>query len=131
MRIFIYSTILLATAFCYAEPISLDRIVMNVVKTDAVGVVNHETVFHFSQQDDVVTADYAGGKILRGFLVGKINEENQLDFSYCQLQVDGKLDNGASHCEVSTNENGKVILTEHFEWASRSDEYGTNVFQEL
>lgn len=104
---------------------------MNVVKTDACGVVNHETIFHFSQNDGVVEAVYAGGKIQRGFLVGRFAKNNQLIFSYCQMQIDGKLDNGTSECEVSRNEDGKILLTEHFEWASRPGEFGTNVFQEI
>ena len=28
----------------------------------------------------------------------------------------GTLDNGVSLCKLSKNENGKIILTEHFEW---------------
>lgn len=47
------------------------------------------------------------------------------------MQIDGKLDNGASCCEVSKNENGKIILIEHFEWASRPGQYRTNLFQEI
>lgn len=124
-------TALFALRFCCAdETISLDEICMNVVKTDACGVVNHETIFHFSQNGDLITANYAGGRIQSGFLVGKITDGNQLAFSYCQIQTDGKLDTGASQCEISRNEEGKIVLIEHFEWASRPGEFGTNIFQE-
>src|SRR6266404_3543973 len=109
-----------------SEPISLDEIKMNVVKTAENGVVNHETIFHFSQKDGIVSAEYQGGKISKGFLVGKLQNQNQLEFSYCQMQVDGKLDNGVSTCQLSKNENGKITLTEHFEWKSRPGEFGTN-----
>lgn len=111
--------------------ITLDEIKMNVIKTAENGVVNYETIFHFSQKDAIVSAEYQGGKILKGFLVGKLSIQNQLEFSYCQMQVDGKLDNGVSVCQLSKNENGKITLTEHFEWKSRPGEFGTNVFQEL
>jgi hypothetical protein len=112
-------------------PISLDGVKMNVIKTAENGVVNHETIFHFSQKDGIVSAVYQGGKILKGFLVGKLSTANQLEFSYCQMQIDGKLDNGLSTCQLSKNENGKITLTEHFEWKSRPGEFGTNVFQEF
>jgi hypothetical protein len=131
MRLFLFFVALFTVSFCYAEPIHLDQILMNVIKTDACGVVNHETIFHFSQNNDVVEAEYAGGQIQRGFLIGRFIAENQLVFSYCQMQLDGKLDNGASDCEVSIDEDGKVTLTEHFEWDSRPGEYGTNVFKEI
>ena len=114
-----------------SENIMLDGIQMNVIKTAENGVVNHETIFHFLQKDGIVSAEYQGGKILKGFLVGKLSIQNQLEFSYCQMQVDGKLDSGVSICQLSKNENGKITITEHFEWKSRPGEFGTNVFQEL
>ena len=119
------------SAMDQASPITLDGVKMNVIKTAENGVVNHETIFRFSQKDEVVSAEYQGGKILKGFLVGKLSIQNQLEFSYCQMQVDGKLDNGVSICQLSQNEKGKIILTEHFEWKSRPGEFGTNVFQQL
>lgn len=114
-----------------APTINLDKVKMNVVKTAENGVVNQETIFLFSQKGGVVTAEYAGGKIRKGFLVGNFPKESQLAFVYCQMQTDGTLDNGTSLCELSKNENGKITLTEHFEWKSRPGEFGTNVFQEL
>lgn len=132
MKKFFRLLALLQTGLIYAgEVISLDKISMNVVETAANGVVNEETIFHFSQKEDVVTADYEGGKIQKGFLVGKRVGESLLVFSYCQMQLDGRLDNGCSQCEISKNENGEILLIEYFEWASRPGEYGVNILQEL
>jgi len=110
--------------------LSLDNIRMNVIQTASNGVVNKETVFLFKQNEHVVTAEYSGGKIKIGFLVGTMDNE-KLNFSYCQLQADGKLDNGSSSCDLSLSDQGKIRLIEHFEWASRPGEKGTNIFQEL
>jgi len=110
--------------------ISLDKIKMKVIETSPNGVVNNDTLFIFSQYGNIVSAEYGGGKISKGFLVGK-NENNKLSFSFCQLHSDGKLDTGISSCELSLTENGKIRLTEHFEWASRDGENGTNVFEEI
>jgi hypothetical protein len=114
-----------------ATELSLDKVKMNVVKTAQTGVVNHETIFHFSQDGDRVFAEYQGGKIQRGFLVGKLTADNRLAFTYCQMQKDGKLDNGVSDCELAKNEDGKLVLIERFEWKSRPGEFGTNIFQEM
>lgn len=113
------------------EQFTLEGVKMNVVKTADNGVVNQDTIFFFSQKENVVSAEYQGGKILKGFLVGKLSTQNQLEFSYCQMQLDGKLDNGLSSCQLSKNDEGKLILIEHFEWKSRPGEFGTNIFQEL
>jgi hypothetical protein len=110
---------------------SLDKVKMNVIKTAETGVVNHETIFYFSQDGDQVSAEYQGGKIQLGFLVGKLTADDRLVFTYCQLQKDGKLDNGISDCELFKNEDGKFILMERFEWKSRPGEFGTNIFQEI
>lgn len=127
--------VLLSTGFVFgvnsSDPINLDGIKMNVISTADNGVVNDKTIFIFTQNDEIVSAEYQGGKIRKGFLVGKLPSPNQLEFSYCQMQIDGKLDNGVSTCQLGKNEKGKITLTEHFEWKSRPGEYGTNVFQEL
>jgi hypothetical protein len=102
---------------------------MNVIETSENGVVNEHTIFSFHQEKDFVHAHYTGGKIAQGYLVGKI-EGAQLQFTYCQIQVDGILDNGKSNAEL-TLQKGKVRLIEHFEWASRPGQMGTNVFEEL
>jgi len=116
--------------FREAMNISLNKIKMTVIKTSENGVVNKDTIFAFTQTEDLVTAEYAGGQIKKGFLVGNISER-KLKFSYCQIQNDGKFDNGISSCELFRNDKGKIRLTEHFEWKSRPGEMGINVFEEL
>lgn len=102
---------------------------MNVIETSENGVVNKDTVFSFSQDQNTVYASYSGGRIAKGFLVGYLSE-NQLEFTYCQVQLDGVLDNGRSRAELTMNE-GKIRLIEHFEWASRPGQTGVNIFEEL
>lgn len=108
---------------------NLDNVKMNVVETAKNGVVDQATIFSFAQTDSFVTATYSGGLILQGYLVGTVHQ-NKLSFSYCQLQTNGKIDNGSSECEISV-ENGKIKLVEHFIWTSRNGEHGFNIFKEL
>ena len=109
---------------------TLDNVKMNVIKTAQNGVVNELTIFTFSQNGNFVSATYSGGAIFKGYLVGTIDHE-KLVFSYCQLQTDGKTANGESECDISIGENGKIKLIEHFKWASKNNDTGVNVFQEL
>ncbi len=112
------------------QPVSLDHITMNVIETSRNGVVNKDTIFNFAQRTNIVTAEYRGGKIVKGFLIG-VNEYGHLRFSYCQLQTDGKLDTGTSYCDLSITDKGKIRMKEHFEWSSREGENGINIFEEL
>lgn len=107
----------------------LDNIKMNVIETAGNGVVNEQTIFIFSQTGNFVSATYSGGQIHQGYVVGSL-DQNKLSFSYCQLQTNGKMDNGQSECDILL-ENGKIRLIEHFTWASRNGEAGVNIFQEL
>jgi hypothetical protein len=112
------------------KEVTFENLKMNVIQTAPNGVVNQFTIFTFSQKDNFVSANYAGGPIYQGFLVGTINM-GKLLFSYCQLQIDGKTDNGQSECDITISENGKIRLVENFKWASKNDETGVNIFQEL
>lgn len=102
---------------------------MNVIKTSENGVVNHDTIFSFRQHGTLVSAEYSGGKIAKGHLVGNLIE-TKLTFAYCQVQTDGTLDYGKSLAELEIKE-GKLRLIEKFEWGSRPGETGTNVFETI
>ncbi len=102
---------------------------MNAVETDENGVIGKETIFHFHQTGSHVHAEYRGGKIEHGFLVG-INHGQSLEFRYCQLESDGTLNGGASTCELKINEASLVQIIENFEWESRL-RGRRNVIQEL
>lgn len=107
--------------------ISLEGIQMNVIETAGNGVVNHETVFSFKQNGNVVSAKYAGGQVKNGFLSGRL-ENNQLHFKYAQQHFDSRVAGGSSTGEIRKLPNGKFQMIEYFDW-----EYGKgrNVFQEL
>jgi hypothetical protein len=109
--------------------INLNNIKMNVIVTSENGVVNQHTIFSFYQEQNLVYANYSGGQIAKGYLVGNLSDD-KLEFTYCQVQVDGILDNGRSNAELTTH-NGKVRLVERFEWASRPGLMGINIFEEL
>lgn len=107
----------------------LDGVTMNVVKTDANGVVNNETIFQFRQSGNVVTASYRGGGIVEGRLVGHANAE-QFAFRYAQIDSDGNLDGGASEGVLSRLGDGRLRMVERFSWGSRAGG-GENIFEEI
>jgi len=111
------------------ETISMDGIQMRVVSTATGGDVSSETLFRFCQSDSVVSAQYAGGKVRLGFLVGTLSAD-QLHFRYAQVDVEGRIDGGSSQCELHRLADGRIRLLEHFKWDSRT-ESGTNVLEEL
>ncbi len=93
------------------------------------GVVNADTVFEFSQSDDWVTARYSGGKIVHGYLVGRV-DGSAFAFRYCQCDTDGHLDGGQSNCELERRADGGIRIVERFFWESRGEE-GVNIIEDL
>jgi len=124
-----YTLVAIFTDIIISIRMNLNNVKMNVIETAGNGVVNELTIFEFSQNDNIVSATYSGGQILKGYLVGTLNQ-NKLVFSYCQLQTNGRMDNGQSECDILI-ENNKIKLIEHFTWVSKNGEMGINIFQEL
>ncbi len=92
---------------------------------DPGSALSSETRFRFAQRDTLVSAEYDGGSIHRGYLVGLL-DGNTLEFRYVQVSHDGRLDAGQSRCEILTGRDG-VRLVERYTWETR-DGSGTNVF---
>jgi hypothetical protein len=102
---------------------------MRPVTTAATGVVSPETILTFEQNGDVFFASYRGGSIVQGFIVGRIKSQ-AVRFTYAQTDIQGHLDAGESSGTIEQLPDGRLRLTETFQWLTRK-ESGTNVFEEL
>lgn len=106
---------------------SFDGRKMNATKTASNGVVNHETIFCFHEFNGMIVAEYAGGKVKHGYLIGKINS-GKLEFQYTQLHEDNQLDGGYSICDIEILSDDRIRLVENFKWSSGE---GSNIIEEL
>jgi hypothetical protein len=119
---------------------SLDGLVLAPVADQAPGQVGTRTRFEYHEQDGRIWAEYAGGDIARGHLVGT-RRADRLDFiprslkgtggtPTVQLKQDGATSSG--HCVSTVTElpDGRVRLDETWEWESREGS-GTSVVEEL
>jgi hypothetical protein len=98
--------------------------------TDVVaGEVGTETVFTYHERAGEVWAEYAGGSIRRGYLVGT-REGDRLEFRYVQLNAEGQTSSGRCVTEVDTSADGRLELHERWTWESRPGS-GTSVVREL
>jgi hypothetical protein len=109
--------------------VDLDRVKMFVSSTAANGVVSGETCLDFSQRGERVWARYSGGKVSRGWLVGRWIA-NSLRFRYVQIEELRTIHAGRSTCDVQRLSDGRLRLIEHFAWSTRSGS-GINIFDEL
>ena len=108
---------------------SLDGVEMRAVDQLSEGLITAATLFTFAESNAVVSARYAGGRIVLGYLIGKRTSDG-IEFSYVQSDVTGRIDTGRSTCDLEVLPDRRLRLVEHFKWASREGE-GVNVLEEL
>ncbi|MEU2714002.1 hypothetical protein [Streptomyces sp. NPDC007205] len=108
---------------------SLDGLILAPVADQAPGQVGTHTRFAYHETEGEIWAEYAGGDVVRGHLVGT-REGDRLDFRYVQLRTDGSTASG--HCVSTVVElpDGRVRLEETWEWESRAGS-GTSVVEQV
>ena len=95
------------------------------------GEVNKETRFYYHQNCNILWADYAGGEIVRGYLLGNVLPDGSLDFYYQHINKMGKLRIGKCNSTPRIQSNGKLELVENWKWLNGDESTGNSVVTEL
>jgi len=98
------------------------------VRNSASGEVGGDTVFHYHEDDGVVWAEYGGGAVVRGYLVGTRTGDD-LNFRYVHLSVGGATASGHSTARLEVLPDGRIRSHETWRWESREGA-GTSVVEE-
>ena len=64
------------------------------------GETSGETLFHYQQEVDILTAVYQGGKIKRGHLIGLVDGMGHIDMRYHQVNLKGDLMTGVCRSQL-------------------------------
>lgn len=80
------------------------------------GEVSERTIFTYHQSGNLLWAEYSGGDILKGSLIGKVSTNGELDFVYHHMNQDMQVKTGKCHSVPTVLENGKIQLWEQWEW---------------
>lgn len=113
----------------YSTAFNLDGHRMHASQTAENGVVNADTIFTFQQSGEWAAASYSGGKVVQGYLVGRV-DGSTFTFRYCQHDTDGNLDGGQSSCELERRADGGIRIIERFFWESRGED-GVNIIEDV
>jgi len=95
------------------------------------GESSDETIFHYKQQGNVLSAEYAGGKIKYGHLIALVDPDGNIDMRYHQINDKGELMTGICTSRPEVLENGKIRLHETWQWTSGDCSKGQSVLEEL
>lgn len=94
------------------------------------GEVSEQTIFLYHQNGSLLWAEYSGGDILKGSLIGSVSNSGELDFAYHHMNLDMQIKTGKCHSVPTVRENGKIELSEQWEWTSGDFSEGESLLVE-
>jgi hypothetical protein len=80
---------------------------------------------HYRQQDNLVWAEFAGGRVVRGSLVGTCRPDGRIELAYCQVLVGGETVSGRCTSTPEVLSDGRIRLRE--DWQRYGPAAGTGV----
>jgi len=100
------------------------------ISNTANGETSSETIFLYKQKGNVLTSEYAGGKIKYGHLIGLVDENGNINMCYHQINQNGELMTGICFSRPEQLANGKIRLHESWEWTSGDKSKGNSIIEE-
>ena len=100
------------------------------ISNTANGETSEQTVFHYKQTGNILTAEYAGGQIQKGHLIGLVDELGNIDMRYHQVNEKFVLMPGTCQSTPEILPNGKILLHERWEWTSGNKSKGSSIIEE-
>ena len=110
---------------------SLDNRIFVPVENSENGVVNGKTRFHFWQDGIVFYADYFGGDIREGHIIGKFAEDGTGDLLYHCLTTDRHLKAGKAKAIFSEMPDNRLAFDLDWEWINGDHSWGQSRYEEV
>ena len=101
------------------------------VENSFTGEVGSETVFHYHQTGNIVTAEYSSSEILSGHLIAICDSEGSLDMRYHHINKRGELMTGTCRSTPEILADGRIRLHEEWQWTSGNRSSGQSLLEEF
>lgn len=101
------------------------------IKSSENSEVSEETIFIYKQEGTILSCNYSGGSILKGHLIGTLDEVGNIEMRYHQVNLKGELMTGICNSKPEVLENGKIRLHESWQWTSGDKSKGKSVLEEV
>ena len=109
---------------------NLEGKTFRVLRNDGPGAdVTTDTRFHFHQQGDIVHAEYSGGRVKLGKLLGLL-EGGVMRHHYLQINDRNEFHSGRSNDEIRLTAQGKIQLVDTWKWESKQGS-GVCILEEI
>lgn len=111
--------------------IDLDGRVFRSASNTSNGEVGSETRFHYRQEGLVVSAEYAGGAVVQGHLLGRWRGHARLEFAYHHLNSAGTVMAGRCISVPEKLPDGRLLLKEEWQWLTGDRSKGSSEVVEV
>ena len=95
------------------------------------GEVSAEMIFHYQQTGNILTCSYNGENIIKGHLIGKVDQSGCIDMSYHQVNIEGQIMTGLCKSIPEILPDGKIRLHEEWQWTSGDKSKGKSILEEI
>lgn len=121
---------LLPFAEAPAEEFSYEGRTFFAVENSENGEVSQKTIFRYHQDNDMVWAEYSGGEISKGLLIGKV-QNGGLRFTYQHINYQGQLRMGRCLSQPQILPDGRLRLNERWQWLNGNCSAGCSAVEEI
>jgi hypothetical protein len=111
--------------------LNLDNKIFKSVSNSESGEVSDETIFRYFQNKNTIKAEYSGGEILIGQILGKWINDTQIDFYYHHINKSNELKAGKCLSTLSIMEDGRLKFEEQWQWLSGDKQKGKSEIIEI
>ena len=101
------------------------------IENSGSGEVSSETIFEYFQKENILWANYSGGSILLGNIIGKVDGDGIIEMRYQHLSNDGTFKTGKCISIPEFLPNKKIRLHESWEWTSGKTGKGKSIIEEI
>ncbi|WP_200816576.1 n-acetylglutamate synthase [Halobacillus sp. Marseille-P3879] len=101
------------------------------VDNSAGGEVSSHTYFHYYQEENILYADYEGGDIVKGKLIGIVHGDGSLEFRYNHVNRNNEIRGGQCKSIPVIAEDGRIELYEKWQWLDQEETSGESIIKEV
>lgn len=102
-----------------------------VVSTSGSGEVSNTFIFHYQQEGNVLSCSYSGDSIQEGNLVGSVDDDGVITFTYRQVNLRGIERSGICVSTPEILDDGRIRLHETWRWTDGDQSTGTTILEEV
>ncbi len=95
------------------------------------GEVSCDTIFNYYQKENIVWAEYSGGTIIKGNIIGLITQEGMLDLKYHHINTRFELMTGKCKSIPEILPDGRIRFYEEWKWTSGDYSAGKSIIEEI